>query len=119
MNNEIKLDFDQARIKHMLFKSKLRSILYGSKTDEQPILDERVCAVGKWLYGHALVKYSHIPEMQQLEKVHANIHAAARELLDLYHSGKEAEAREGLYKVNDIAAELVGLLDIIEAKVYS
>ncbi|MGZ5244064.1 MAG: CZB domain-containing protein [Bacteroidia bacterium] len=116
MNTNTKLDFDQARIKHMLFKSKLRSILYGSSTDEQPILDETACPVGKWLYGHALDQYGHIGEMRKLEKVHQNIHNSARQLLDLYHSGKEAEAREGLSKINGIAEELVGLLNTIEQK---
>lgn len=117
MNTTTKFDFDQARIKHMLFKSKLRSILYGSNTDEQPILDERKCSLGQWIYGHALEKYGHIPEMLKLESVHSNIHNTAKELLNLYHSGKEAEAREGLSGINHIAEELVNLLNTIENKV--
>jgi hypothetical protein len=77
MDNSIKLDFDQARIKHMLFKSKLRSILYGSKTDELPILNEREYPVGKWLYGHALQKYNAIPEARTGKSTYLDAYSSA------------------------------------------
>jgi hypothetical protein len=44
------------------------------------------------------------------------MHTAARELITLYHNGKEEEAREGLSTINDIAEELVALLTSIENK---
>ena len=72
--DNIKLDFEQARARHLLFKSRLRSILYGIEIDEAPVLSHFECNVGKWIYGHALKTYGHIPEMQELEKVHADIH---------------------------------------------
>ena len=117
MSNEIKLDFNQARIAHIGFKSKLRSILYGNSTEEEPVKSEYECAVGKWIYGHALERYGNIPEMAELERVHASIHEAARELLALYHEGQQEEARQGLGKVNAIADELIRLLSLIEKKV--
>ena len=84
-NGIIQLDFEQAKAKHLLFKSKLRSILYGAKlTDEAPVLSHFECTVGKWIYNHALKAYGHIPEMQELEKVHADIHTSARQLVALY-----------------------------------
>jgi hypothetical protein len=117
MTNEIKLDFQQARMKHIGFKSKLRSILFGSETNIEPVASEYECAVGKWIYGHALETYGNIPEMAELEKVHKDIHSTARELLALYQSGRQEEARQGLYRINEIADVLVHLLDVIEQKV--
>lgn len=111
------MDFEQAKAKHLLFKSKLRSILYGAKlTDEAPILSHFECTVGKWIYNHALKAYGHIPEMRELEKVHADIHTSARELVALYKDGKEEEARKGLTDMEKIADHLIGLLAIVEHK---
>ena len=113
----IQLDFEQAKTKHLLFKSKLRSILYGAQlADEAPVLSHYECTVGKWIYNHALKAYGHIPEMQELEKVHADIHTSARQLVALYKEGKVDEAREGLTSMEKIADHLVGLLAIVEHK---
>ncbi len=115
----IKLDFEQAKAKHLLFKSRLRSILYGvgADIDETPVLSHFECAVGKWIYSRALNEYGHIPEIHELEKVHANIHTAAREAVTLYKDGKVESARICLNNVESIADELVGLLSIVEKKV--
>ncbi len=117
ISGNVHLDFEQAKAKHLLFKSKLRSILYGAKlTDEAPVLSHFECTVGKWIYNHALKAYGHISEMQELEKVHADIHTSARELVALYKDGKEEEARKGLSGMEKIADHLVGLLAIVEHK---
>ncbi len=113
----IHLDFEQAKAKHLLFKSKLRSILYGSELiDETPVLSHYECAVGKWIYNHALKAYGHIPEMLDLEKVHADIHNSARELIAQYKEGKQDEARKGLTGMEKIADHLISLLAIVEHK---
>ncbi len=117
--DKISLDFEQAKTKHLLFKSKLRSLLYGDVVDEAPVLSHFECTVGKWIYDHALKKYGHIPEMQELEKVHADIHTSARELVALYKSGKVEEARSGLTDMENIADHLVALLGSLEEKLKS
>ncbi len=113
----IQLDFEQAKAKHLLFKSRLRSILYGGETDEAPVLSHYECAVGKWIYGHALKDYGHIPEMNELERVHADIHTSARHLVELYKEGKVEEARKGLIEMEKVADHLVQLLGEVEKKV--
>jgi PAS domain S-box-containing protein len=113
----IELDFEQAKTRHLLFKTRLKSILYGAEIDEQPVISHLDCAVGKWIYGHALKEYGHIPEMQQLERVHTSIHESAKELIRLYKEGKIDEARRGLSSIELIADNLVALLTVIEMKV--
>ncbi|MBC7920918.1 MAG: PAS domain-containing protein [Ferruginibacter sp.] len=110
-------DFDQARAKHLQFKSRLRSILYGAPMDEQPVLSHYECGVGKWIYAHGLVAYGHIPEMHELEKVHATIHTVARELVGRYQQGEVEQARRGLPLMEKVALELNELLTTIERKV--
>ncbi len=108
------LDFEQARAKHLLFKARLRAILYGIEVDEGPVLSQYECSLGKWIYSHALQAYGHLPQMLQLEKVHANIHTSAQKLIALYHQGKVQEARKGLSEMESVADELVGLLQQLE-----
>ncbi len=116
MNNLI-LDFEQAKSKHLLFKSRLRSILYDIDVDETPVLSHYECSVGKWIYGHALQAYGHIPEMYELERVHAEIHTSAKRLVALHKSGKTIEAKNGLSEMEAIADQLLGLLSTIEQKI--
>ncbi|MCW3075983.1 MAG: arcB, partial [Bacteroidetes bacterium] len=113
----IKLDFEQAKAKHLMFKSKLRSILYGAEIDEAPVLSHYECAVGKWIYSHAFQAYGHLPEMQELEKVHAEIHSSARKLVEEYKEGKVEKARTGLTDMEKVADHLVQLLGTVEEKI--
>lgn len=66
--NHHTLDFDEARARHLQFKSQLRSILYGAPIDEKPVLSQYECGVGQWIYGPGLEAYGHLPERQELEK---------------------------------------------------
>lgn len=116
--DKITLDFEQAKTKHLLFKSKLRAILYGEVMDEAPVVSHFDCAVGQWIYGKALKEYNHIPEMAELEQVHENIHTSAKKLVELYKAGKVEEARSGLSEMEAIADKLVGLLGTLEEKIH-
>ncbi|WPQ64812.1 PAS domain-containing protein [Chitinophaga sancti] len=117
--NLTRLEFDQARTRHLQFKTQLRSLVYGAAIDTAPLLSEHECALGVWMYEHALQRYSHIEEMQQLEQVHTDIHICAKKLIGLYESGNEEAARNGLTEMEAIADKLVGLLSIIEQQLLS
>jgi PAS domain S-box-containing protein len=111
------LDFEQARTRHIAFKIKLRSILYGIEMDETSVHSPYECAVGKWIYSHALYAYAHIPEMAVLEKVHEKIHIYAAGLINLYRNNHIEEARDGLADIELISAELTALLSVVEIKI--
>ncbi|GAB2595811.1 PAS domain S-box protein [Spirosoma areae] len=112
------LDFQQAKANHLLFKSRLRAILYDEMPEEQStVLSQYACAVGRWIYSHALIAHEGISEVQTLEEVHAAIHTTARDLIILYQQGRVDEARQGLIRIEQIADELVNLLNVVEEKV--
>ncbi|GAB3883300.1 ATP-binding protein [Spirosoma agri] len=112
------LDFQQAKANHLLFQSRLRSILYadGDASDSR-VLSQYACSVGKWLYGYALIYYEAIPEVYVLEEVHSQLHRIARDLISHHQAGSVAEARQGLSTVEELADQLVELLQTVEAKV--
>jgi hypothetical protein len=109
------LDIQQARIKFILFKSKIRSILYGGTVDES-ILSPRDNVLGQWLYNTALNKYKYIPEMKDLERLNLTITRLAKELVDQYNRGRIEEARSGLSSLETSEEELIRLLTAIESK---
>lgn len=112
----LQLDFEQARTRHLLFKTKLRSVLYGSEIDTKSVISYADCAVSKWIYEHALKAYGHIPEMHQLKLVHINLHESAQELVSLYKDGKIDKARRGLSNLELIADHFAALLTVVELK---
>lgn len=116
--SSVNFDFEQARIKHIQFKNNLRSLLFGiSDINEDAVVSERACAVGKWIYDYALQAYGYIPEMQELEIIHKELHHTAKGLVTLYNSGNVIEAREGMPSIEKIAENLISTLSTVEKKV--
>ena len=115
--HNVQLDFQDAKTKHLQFKSRLRSILFGEMVeDENPVLSHTECPLGKWIYNHALTTFKQIPELHELEKVHQQIHVIARKLITLYKEGKINQSRQGLGEMEDVADELFVLLQKVEVK---
>jgi len=113
------LDFERVKLKHLLFKTNLRSILYGIPADETTVISHEACAVGQWIYTYGLGKYGHIPEMHDLERVHRQMHTYAATLISLYKNDEAEKAREGLHTIELMAANLLTLLSLVELKVKS
>ena len=114
------LDFQEAKTKHLQFKSQLRSILFGENVeDDSSILSHTECPVGKWIYNHALPNYKNIPEIERLEKIHQKIHVVARHLINIYKEGKIEQSRKGLYEMETVAEELFSVLEEVEIKILN
>ncbi|KAA3436633.1 CZB domain-containing protein [Rufibacter hautae] len=111
-----RLDFEQARIKHVLFKSKLRALLYGADIDTEPVISTTGCSLGKWIYEVAMPRIGHMPEVKDLEKVHNEMHVIARRLWQLYQQGQQDQALKELSQIDDTAQRLLHLLGEIERK---
>ncbi|GAB3235781.1 hypothetical protein GCM10027346_25790 [Hymenobacter seoulensis] len=116
MSVELKQEFDSVSVKHLLFKSKVRSFLYGSNIDEAPIRDAQVCAFGQWITQRALVDFRHLPESRELDHVHQQIHAVANRLMDMKLKGQQEEAIAGLSEINTLADRITRLLRTMEEK---
>ena len=119
MSDDIKQDFEAALVKHMLFKSKLRSFLFGSSTNQAPIRDPHACSFGRWIAERALTTYGHLPESRELDRLHVQIHQTANRLMDLHQQGHSDEAISGLVEVNAIADQITRLMRTMEAKLRS
>lgn len=113
---ELKQDFETAMVKHLLFKSKLRSFLYGTDTAEGPIRDPEQCGLGIWLRERRLGPDGHLPEWMELDRVHRQLHAEANRLMDMRLRGKNEEAIAGLRDLRPAIDQVTALLQTLEAK---
>ena len=115
---EVKQDFESARIKHVRFKGKLRSFLFGDRGGEGPLRDPEECSLGQWtaqrLRGTGA--YAHLPEARQFDREHGRIHREANRLMDLHHAGHAEQALAGFAALQVIADGLVLLLKSMEEK---
>ena len=113
---DLKSEFKSAKIKHIVFKSKIKSYLYGTDTPLEPIINYRQCSFGIWIYDISLTRFNNLPEMHQLEKVHREIHEYAAHLVGLKQANLTEAALAGLPRLEEIAENIVKLLDKIQAK---
>ncbi len=111
------LDFPAAKSKHLSWKNRVRSFLQGreSLTHDQAV-SHRDCDLGKWLYSKGMEQFGSMEEMQELEKVHANLHNEIKEIITLKESGNDNEANERFSNIERYSGRVVNLLSTLEDK---
>jgi methyl-accepting chemotaxis protein len=113
-----KLDFAVARVAHIAWKSALRSFLDGKETlTEQQAVSHEDCDLGKWLYSDGLTEYGALPEMQELEKVHVELHSIVRRVVQLKQSDNNTAAEKEFTKIQPVSQKIFSLLIAIEQKI--
>lgn len=115
----IKQDFESAMVKHLAFKARLRSFLYGNNNSEGPLRDPEQCSLGQWIAERRRGAYQWVPAMADLDQQHRHIHRQANQLMDTFRTGRQAEAQAGFADVQHTAAHIVQLLQAIENQVQA
>jgi hypothetical protein len=117
-NQELKQDFESAHIKHVHFKSRLRSFLFGNGGAEGPLREPEQCSLGLWIASRlrGTGAYAHLPEARQFDQQHVLIHREANRLMDMHQAGQTEEALAGFVPLQEIAEQMVALLRTMEAK---
>ncbi|TGE06637.1 hypothetical protein [Hymenobacter fodinae] len=108
------LDFQQARIKLVLFKSRLRSVLYGVREPDETLFSLRQNPLGEWLYAIVKPRYGGVSAVLFLENELSRMLDTARSLVQQHQNGKLEEARLGLERIDMHAAQIESLLKQVE-----
>ena len=108
------LDFQQARIKQVLFKSRLRSILYGVREPDETLFSLPDNPLGAWLHAVVRPHYGTTPTYQQLEQELQRMLLTGRALVRQHQQGKLEESRAGLEQLDAHAARIEQLLLALE-----
>ena len=83
----------------------------------EPAADQHECRFGQWLEGHGQTRYSHYGEFDLLKRLHDEVHALGRELLELARNGHSEQAlvrRQELYELRD---QVLGRIRTLRNKV--
>jgi uncharacterized protein YdaL len=112
--NLAQVDFQQLRIKHILYKSKVRSMLYGGTYD--PTFFSATGPVSQWFTATGQIKYNREPELPALINVHQELNTAATQMHRLYTSGKIDEAHDGLKHIEKKSDQFLELLAQMEKR---
>lgn len=110
------LDFQQARIKQVLFKSRLRSVLYGVREADEALFSRPLNPLGQWLDAVVKPKYGAHPEVREIERVLLQMLDTGRDLATLYQRGQIEESRAGLERVNTQADRIDALFKQLEQR---
>ena len=112
-----KADFTEIRLQHIAWRSRLNDFLEGKKSiTEEEATSPKACSVGKWLYSTGMKKYGSMPEMQELEKVHIELHMTVKNIITLQRAGNISAQKEELEKLDKILRNIMFLLVDIEEK---
>lgn len=107
-------DFQQARVKQVLFKSRLRSVLYGVREAEPELFSLRDNPLGQWLQTSVKPSLGTQPEVREIERVLQQMLSKGQELVTSYTRGHIEESRAGLDQINSYADQIESLLHRLE-----
>lgn len=108
------LDFQQLRIKHILSKSKVRSMLYGGTFDEAFFSPSG--PVNAWFETVGKTRYPHEPEVRMLMRIQSLINITAVRLYELYSKGEIDQAHEGLREIEKLSDSFLEQLSKLETR---
>jgi methyl-accepting chemotaxis protein len=96
----------------------LRDFLEGKDTiTEAEATSYKECELGRWFYSKGMAKYHTIPEMQELERVHMELHDIVKEVIRLKKSDNINAAKEEFRKIEPFTKKIVTLLTILGTKI--
>jgi len=112
--NAAQVDLQQLRIKHILYKAKVRSAVYGGSYDA-PFFS-RSGPVDTWFSSIGLLKYNQEPEMKELNGLQKEINSFVNHLTELYKNGKIDEAYDGLSIIEEKSVHFLSLVTLLEKR---
>jgi hypothetical protein len=111
------IDFQQLRIKHILYKSKVRSFLYGGTFDAA--FFSAAGPIDVWFTTVGRVRYADEPAMNSLAKLHREMNSSALELYTLYSKGNIDLAHEGLKSIEIMSDQFIEMLSNLDRKLQT
>jgi len=108
------LDFQQARVKQVLFKSRLRSVLYGVREPEPSLFALQDNPLGQWLNAVLKPQYGQRPEIAGIEHLLRQTLDTSQSLVRQHQRGQMEEARAGLEQIERLSGEIDQLLTAVE-----
>ena len=108
-------DFQQARVKQVLFKSRLRSVLYGVRVAEPALFLLADNPLDMWIQAVAKPALGDSPILREFERTLQQMLRTGQDLATRYQHGQIEEARAGLDLINRFADQMEAQLNTLES----
>lgn len=109
-------NFANARRAHRQWRGLIHAYIEGMDVDlnKNAATDHTQCALGKWQYEGEGQQYAHLPEMQQLEKYHTELHAVIKSIIAAYEVGDQEQANKLFEKIEGLSSSVIEALSQAE-----
>jgi hypothetical protein len=97
-------------VKQVLFKSRLRSVLYGVREAEPTLFSFTENPLGQWIETVMKPEMGNQPDVRELERTVQQMLRTGQDLAARYQRGQIEEARAGLDQINTFANQIEALL---------
>ena len=98
----------------MFWKQRLTDFLNGKEIATILHLSHEKCDLGKWIYSEGMAKYGEMQEMQDLEKIHKEMHLIAEKIIKMKQSRSVSNLEKEFATIEHLSQRLYPLLVIIE-----
>ncbi|MVN75947.1 histidine kinase [Hymenobacter sp. HMF4947] len=112
--NSLRLDIQQTRIKHVLLKSQLRSMLYGVRPADAAFFGTGQNPMAQWFATTIKANYGSLPQVRELDSLLNRLLATGQALVKEYQRGQMEEARTGMGQINTYSDQFEQLLQQLE-----
>lgn len=114
-NDQASHGFAAACTNHKLWKTRLRSFMDGEASmREEEAVSHHACDLGKWLYSTGMREHGGMHKMQELEKIHAEMHAFIKLVIKTKQAGETDKAERMFARVETYSDQIVTLLEQLE-----
>jgi len=101
-----------AKSDHMLWKKRLTELLLGrAQIRSSEVTDHHSCRFGKWYYSDGKAMYGSLAAFRAIEEPHRQIHAIARQVVELHEAGNKTEAQRLVEQLTGPTAQVLAHLD--------
>ncbi|MFN8629146.1 MAG: methyl-accepting chemotaxis protein [Chloroflexota bacterium] len=108
-------EYEAFRKAHRSWVTRIERMIGGTEhIDAATLGDHRTCALGKWFYGTGGRQHASQPGFGDIERPHAEMHAAVKRAVAAHDSGNKAAAQSALSEVRHSSEAVVRALDGLE-----
>ncbi len=110
------LNFDQARSKHMFFKTRVRGYLLGSDANANTF-QVYLTELGDWVNKLATQYKLNMAEVMEVNYLHNELTDKTNKLIKFRDGGQEAEAKQKFQEIESTGEKFLNTLSSLEKQI--
>jgi len=112
---ESSLDLSSFKAGHFAWKPRLAAFMQGKyDIEEAALTDHTQCELGKWYYSEGKQNYASFSKLDELERIHADMHEQIHHVVEHQHAGNSEQAQAAYEQMSRDTEQLGALIDAWE-----